>query len=416
MSKDYNFYFDETYHDKAITLSDSKLNILADNILDDYIGFFWGTREDKTPEILELFSRFETEQKAAFSMPSEKELKSRSFSNNQFKYGVKSFSSVLLDFYTKLFDACIDQKLIFQMEIISKMEILVRRLFPDREWFRRNCFVYDVFVYSFSKMLVNYNHQGLIDVLCRLDGASNEECIDVLNKTVLNIIAAGENVARKGAEVHIYKQFLPIFNCPGLTINAVGIQKWIYFANFDGLCNLLKELSINPRRINLYIDKEDNTVAAAQAYPFKLAIGVESKENIGVRVSDWLVGFIGKMIWGLIHDPQVVEEKVEDIEAIKTPDFSRRRLINSKWFELNEKQFDCYKKAARCFITQQPHKWTILHCAYADHSIQFTTLLRYIDQFDFEQYIQTDSEKHRDKYTEFCLLEMQAYYKTIEKI
>ena len=340
MSKDYNFYFDETYHDKAITLSDSKLNILADNILDDYIGFFWGTREDKMPEILELFSQFETEQKKAFSILSEKELKSRSFSNNQFKYGVKSFSNVLLDFYTKLFDACIDQKLIFQMEIISKMEILVRRLFPDREWFRRNYFVYDVFVYSFSKMLVNYNHQELIDVLCRLDGASNEECIDVLNKTVLNIIAAGENVARKGAEVHIYKQFLPIFNCPGLTINAVGIQKWIYFANFDGLCNLLKELSINPRRINLYIDKEDNTVAAAQAYPFKLAIGVESKENIGVRVSDWLVGFIGKMIWGLIHDPQVVEEKVEDIEAIKTPDFSRRRLINSNWFDLNKKQFD----------------------------------------------------------------------------
>ena len=61
-------------------------------------------------------------------------------------------------------------------------------------------------------------------------------------------------------------------------------------------------------------------------------------------------------------------------------------------------------------------QWTILHCAYADHSIQFTTLLRYIDQFDFEQYIQTDPEKHRDKYTEFCLLEMQAYYKTIEKI
>ena len=42
LSKDYNFYFDETHHDKAIKLSDSKLNMLADNILDDYIGFFWG--------------------------------------------------------------------------------------------------------------------------------------------------------------------------------------------------------------------------------------------------------------------------------------------------------------------------------------------------------------------------------------
>lgn len=179
--------------------------------------------------------------------------------------------------------------------------------------------------------------------------------------------------------------------------------------------NLLKELSINPRRINLYIDKEDNTVSAAQSYPFKMAIGVESKDNIGGRISDWLVGFIGKIIWGLIHDPQVVEEKVVDIEAIKTPNFSRRRLINSKWFDLNEKQFYCYKKAAQCFITQQPHKWTFLHCAYADHSIQFTTLLRYINQFSFDQYTQIEPEEYRDKYTEFCLLEMQAYYRTIEK-
>ena len=67
-------------------------------------------------------------------------------------------------------------------------------------------------------------------------------------------------------------------------------------------------------------------------------------------------------------------------------------------------------------LTRQPHKWTILHCAYADHSIQFMTILSYIDQFNFEQYTQIKPKEHRDKYTEFCLLEMQVYYKTIEKI
>lgn len=415
MSKDFNFYFDETYHDKAITLSDGKLNILADNILDDYIGFFWGAREYKTPEILEVFSDFEADQKRAFSVLPEKELKSRSFKNNQFKLGVRSFSNIMLDFYTKLFEICINQKLIFQIEIISKMEILVRKLFPDTNWFRKNGFVYDVFVYSFSKMLINYNYQELIDVLCHLDGASNEECIDVLNKTAINIIKAGDGVQRKRTEVNIFKQFLQIFNCPGLTINAVGTQEWIYFANFDGLCNLLRELSINPRRVNLYIDKEEKTIETAQMYPFKVAVGVESPENIGVRISDWLAGFIGKTIWGLIHDPQVVEEKVVDIENIKTPEFSRRRLINAKWFDLNEKQFDCYKKAAKCFLNQQPHKWTFMHCAYADNLIQFTSLLKYIDQFDFKQYSTIDVVKHRDKYTEYCLLQMQVHYKNIEK-
>ena len=416
MSKDYNFYFDEIYHDKAITLSDNKLNILADNILDDYIGFFWGAREDRVLDILDGFSAFEIKQKQAFSMPVEKELKSRSFSNSQYSKGVNSFNNLLLDFYTKLFDLCIEKKLIFQIEIISKMEILVRKLFPDVNWFRENGFIYDVFVYSFSKMLINYNHQELIDVLCRLDNSLNDECIAILKKTVLEVIAAGTGVARKEIEVHLYKQFLVIFDCPGLRISPIRNQKWIYFTNFDGLCNLLKELSINPKRVNLYIDNEENTVTAAQEYPFKQAVGVDSKENIGVRVSDWLVGFIGRIVWGLIHDPQVMEEKVENIENIKTDEFKRRRLINEKWFNLNEKKFVCYKKAARCFLIQQPHKWTIMHCSYADHAIQFVSLLRYIDQFDFESYSAMNAITHRDKYTEFCLLEMQEYYKTIQRL
>lgn len=415
MSKDYNFYFDEIYHDKAITLSDNKLNILADNILDDYIGFFWGVREDRVLDIFDAFSAFEIKEKQAFSMPEGKELKSRSFSNSQYAQGVNSFNNLLLDFYTKLFDLCIEKKLIFQIGIISKMEILVRKLFPDVNWFRENGFIYDVFVYSFSKMLINYNHQELINVLCRLDNSSNDECIAILKKTVSSVISAGTGIARKEVEVHLYKQFLDIFNCPGLTIVPIQNQKWIYFASFDGLCNLLKELSVNPKRVNLYIDNEENTVAAAQEYPFKKAVGVDSTENIGVRISDWLVGFIGRMVWGLIHDPQVIEEKVDKIENIKTDKFARRRLINANWFKLNEKRFNCYKKAALCFLTQQPHKWAFMHCSYADHSIQFITLLKYIDQFDFESYSAMNAIAHRDEYTKFCLLEMQEYYKTIQR-
>lgn len=415
MSKDYNFYFDETYHDKAITLSNNKLNILADNILDDYIGFFWGARQDRILDISNSFNIFEVKHKQAFSIPFEKELKSRCFNNGQYAQGAKSFNNLLVDFYTELFDLCIEKKLIFQIEIISKMEILVRRMFPDIDWFTRNGFFYDAFVYSFSKMLIIYNHQELIDILCRLDNSSNDECIDILKKTVLEVIKAGTGIERKEIEVRLYKQLLIIFDCPGLTISPIRKQKWIYFANFDGLCNLLKELSINLKRVNLYIDNEENTVAVAQEYPFKQAVGVDSKENICVRISDWLVGFIGRIVWGLIHDPQVIEEKVGNIENIKTDEFGRRRLINENWFKLNEKRFNCYKKAARCFLIQQPHKWTIMHCSYADHAIQFVSLLRYIDQFDFESYSAMNAITHRDEYTKFCLLEMQEYYKTIQR-
>ncbi len=414
MSTGYNFYFDETYHDRKITLNNNKLNILAENVLDDYIGFFWGTRENNINYIFTKLSDFENKYRKLFTLPNEKELKCRNFNNTQFKFGIHSFDRLILDFYIELFDICNDQKMLFQIDIISKMEILVRCLFSNEEWFRNNGYIYNVFVYSFTKMLIYYNHTELINSLCNLDDASSEETLSIITKTIVKVIEAGKDVKRKGSEVPIFKELIHILNTPGCKINSSKSQDWVYFANFDGLCNLLKEVSINPKRINLLIDNDEKTVETANLYPFKDVQGVDSADNIGVRLSDWLVGFIGKNIWGIVHDPSATEEKVNDITNIKTDEFSRRRVLSPDWFELNEKQFECYKKAANCFIKRQKHHWTVLHCAYADHTIQFFALLRYIDQFDYVTYLKQTPEQHRDEYTKMSLLELRSYYKEIE--
>ena len=145
MSTGYNFYFDETYHDKSITLSNNRLNILSDNLLDDYIGFFWGTRETNVNNISDKLSAFESKYLTLFDLSDINELKSRRFKNKQFLSGIHSFSKVMLDFYTDLFKLCNNEKMIFQLNVVSKMEILVRRLFPDRNWFVQNGFIYDSF-------------------------------------------------------------------------------------------------------------------------------------------------------------------------------------------------------------------------------------------------------------------------------
>ena len=44
----YNFYFDETFHDRKITIdSDGNLNIFEEEKNDSYIGVFWGYTENK---------------------------------------------------------------------------------------------------------------------------------------------------------------------------------------------------------------------------------------------------------------------------------------------------------------------------------------------------------------------------------
>lgn len=411
MGTGYIFYFDETYHDKAITLENNRLNILADNLLDDYIGFFWGTRENNIDNISTKLRAFEEKQVSLFGLDDKKELKSRRFNNNQFKAGIHSFSSVMLGFYTDLFNLCSNEKMIFQLNVVSKMEILTRRLFPERNWFVQNGFIYDSFIYSFSKLLVYYNHTDLIVELCNLQQAPEENRIRIIKETISKVIEAGKDVSRKEREVRIFRELLQILNHPGLTVAPANHQKWVYFINYDGLCNLLKEISINPRRVSLYIDDESNTIDAAQEYAFEHVEGLSSTENICIRLSDWLAGFVGKMIWGISHDPQIIEEKVRDINRIKTENFSRRRLLSSKWFVLSEAKFACYKAAAACYVRRQPHRWTLLHCSYADHIIQFFTLLRYIDQYEYEDYLSISTDVHREKYTKMCLLELEAYYK-----
>lgn len=416
MSTEYSFYFDETYHDRKITLKNNKLNILSENVLDDYIGFFWGTRENNINNIFTKLVDFENKYRNLFTLTNGQELKCRSFNNKQFKFGIHSFDKLTLDFYIELFDICNNHKMLFQIDIISKMEILVRQLFSDVEWFRNNGYIYNVFVYSFTKMLIYYNHTELISSLCNLQECSNKETISIIVKTIVEIVEAGKDVKRKGSEVPIFKELIRILKTPDCKINPSNSQDWVYFANFDGLCKLLKEVSINPKRINLLIDNDEKTVDTAKKYPFKAVHGVISADNIGIRLSDWLVGFIGKNIWGIVHDPNAIEEKVTNITKIKTDDFSRRRVLSPDWFRLDEKQFECYKKAANCFIKRQQHHWTVLHCAYADHTIQFFALLRYIDQFDYPKYLKLTPERHRDEYTKMSLLELTSYYKDIEKI
>ena len=77
----YNFYFDESFHDRAVTLSpDGILNILDSNKNDSYIGVFWGCSNTKASKSLRLLLNFEERQRQSFGLANENELKSTNIS------------------------------------------------------------------------------------------------------------------------------------------------------------------------------------------------------------------------------------------------------------------------------------------------------------------------------------------------
>ena len=98
----YTFYFDETYHDRSITIKENgQVNTLTDGKNDSYIGVFWGTDSDHLPSILERFSVVEETYKSRLGLT--QEFKSTCFAKKNFKYGIRSFNSTTQGFYSDLF-------------------------------------------------------------------------------------------------------------------------------------------------------------------------------------------------------------------------------------------------------------------------------------------------------------------------
>lgn len=55
MSTDYDFFFDESFHDRKITAK----QFARENFLDYYIGLFWGTRKSNIPAVTESLEKIE---------------------------------------------------------------------------------------------------------------------------------------------------------------------------------------------------------------------------------------------------------------------------------------------------------------------------------------------------------------------
>ena len=106
---EYDFYFDESFHDRKIKLTSSgELNTLSDNALDSYIGVFWGCLHNDLNDAVTLLTAFEEKQKAKFGLSEGQELKSTTIAKKNFKYGVATFNSNTLDFYRDLFQCLLE--------------------------------------------------------------------------------------------------------------------------------------------------------------------------------------------------------------------------------------------------------------------------------------------------------------------
>ena len=122
----WNFYYDEAFHDRNITVKDGSINIYRDNGSDIYIGFFHGYEDKKESEIWEKYVCFEKKYKAIFTVDEDKELKGTIIKKKNYRFGFSSFLDNTICFYNDFFDILDDEQIIFQICMISKTELIVK--------------------------------------------------------------------------------------------------------------------------------------------------------------------------------------------------------------------------------------------------------------------------------------------------
>lgn len=407
----YNFYFDETFHDRKIVINENgTINTLLQNSDDSYIGVFIGFDNRNKSLFLKQFSQLESKYKTIFGITGE--FKSISIKRNNFINGIKSFNKTTYAFYNDFFSILANEKLIFHINVLSKIELFIRKLYSI-ELLRKIIIPIPQFYYSLTKYIITYYNCDLIKRLYEaIEEKSSKIFTDELIKQINITIETIKDIERKEKEVLGLRDLVLALKSVDINSNIDNKIDFIYKQNFDGLSLLMKERGIKINKINLVIDKEQKTYESALEFEFKSVEEKHSNDQLFLRMVDHLCGFIGKMIYSLHNDKLFKEDKVIKIESLKDNDIIRKHLLSTEWFVITEKQFLLYKKIAKALAINQNYYWSSMSGAYCDEIVMFFSLLNYINQYqEYKNFMEVKSELHSEYYNGYVCSRLLDQYK-----
>ena len=408
----YVFYFDEVFHDRKIILSkNASINTLRGDDIDDYVGVFWGCDHKHINEYIDQLSSFECKYRKVFGLADKKELKSEIIGKKNYQYGLRSFNKNAFAFYNDLFLLLSEWDFILQINIVSKIELLIRKAlcsvsFPKYVNIKN-------FIYSLTKLIVVHRPLQLIAAMEQVaNGGDGDLFRSALLETIDAITMASYGVARKEKTMMAFQEMEVIIESMDFHAKFDPKTDFEYSFNYEGLCNLLGELSINPKDVKITIDTEEKTFQAGSAYNFGRLKQGKSDCSIQIRLSDLLGGFVGRMLYALNHDESATEKELIDIDKIDLVDFAHKRLLSPQWFEIKEPCFELYKLLYKTLIVQHEHYWTALTTIYSDDTICFFSLLRYFGSYEtYKDFSSISAQMHTEYYNGCAVEALADYYK-----
>lgn len=385
MIKNVLFYYDESGHSRKLTQ-----NTITSNNYDDYfITCIIGFEKNKRSDIKKDYLLFESKYKDYYQV---EELKSSILSKNKYKCGLNGFKDKDLELISDYLDILIKHKVHVYFSAINKIEYLVFQLL--RNYKNNILFDADVLRYSVTKAISVYRPLKVIESMYKGKPFAKELCA-FLEEMLKN----NKGKKHKERENTIFAETLLVIK-DNQTIESLD---WDYEGPFAGFKKYLLEnkIAIN----SIVMDKEGSgkTIEAARKQGFVASTELDSKEEFGIRMADMLCGIINGFVCSLIKS---LSYKNLDQTIAKV-------LLSQEWFEINEKQHNCYKKLQKV-IAEQRDSWYKIFCSnYSDTIVYFICLINYMSENDLH-YLSNNKEMNPEYLNTYVCQELERRYELLK--
>ena len=385
----YKFYYDESEHSRKINYN----TVTAPNYYDNFVTVVVGWSKEKEKEVFKKYEDFED--KYADRKDGNGELKSTTLKQKKFEFGFASLDKANTQFIMDFF-SIFDESTKLYFSVASKIEYLVLQLFIGYQ----NSFIIDADAvkYSITKALVAYRPQNVIKSIYD----NPEEFVGELKRFFRERIECNRsNMKLKEQENTAFKNILYILD----DISAIPELQWDYRMPFNGFEKYLQEERI--KNYALVLDKEgeqkeaSRTMKAACEMRLHNVTEENSQDSCGLRMADMIAGIISKLLKALC----------DELHYNSIADGTEKKLLNTKWFQLNEAQLNLYKKLYK-IICEWDNAWYKSYAGiYSDDLVCFIGLLGYMAHFEnTEQIINEKFEMQSEYFNGYICQQLSDYF------
>jgi len=409
--KIWSLYHDEAFHDRKIKVKGNKINIFAENSSDIYVSAFWGYESNKLDAFLDNFSQFEERYRKKYGLNDAQELKGSIYRKKNFTYGIRSFNKDCADFYNDYFNL-FDENVVLCISMLSKtafmMSKVIKSIVPHDFQFNLHSFTY-----SITKFLYNYRYNELMLKFFNEDNKENSSgLINLLIKLLSEVIKKNSGVPRKEIENRSLGEVKYILEHSKFKIVTTSQYLWDYRDVFRNFNLLLDERGVAQEKVHITLDREEKTYnAAIEVGKYSSVKEDESAINNGIRVADIMSNFIGRMLVALEDDLR--EDEITDLKQIANIDYSKKKLLNPNWFNVDERRFNLYRKINAFFTDMMKrYGWTTHGYMYFDYSTILIALFQYYSGFNiFEDFKNIKPEEHSERFNTYSCQMLKERFK-----